>query len=384
MNQDVYTPDLTTTQRSRTGLFCGYRNQAGRRFRPEDVPAREIGSRQARRASGTVRPNGEFSLGWVAKGQESTGDAFSWGVSPSVAPSWDLSEWPSGVNPWRCDPKSPWLVSASKSTRPSTYGRKGITRKGKQVVRSGCCLLQRKYGRRRLSFLTLTLPELDSDSLRVIAESWGAIVNRLAQWLCRKLERSGLPKSIVLVTECQPRRAENGSLGCLHVHAVFVGRLRTSSAWVVNPREIRSFWLDELSRRVGYKVESESCEELRMVRKSAEGYLGKYMSKGAESAALVAAKHGWECLPRQWWTATKKVKDAVKKSTFKGEEIGHFLEFLIDSYFQHKDPFPGMLMAHHIDLDGVPFLVGFSGRFDAETARYVLGALGYSTATVDI
>jgi hypothetical protein len=268
--------------------------------------------------------------------------------------------------------------------RPETYGRRGITGKGKKAVRGAAALLQRKYGRRCLSFLTLTLPELPREDLQKIAGKWGRIVNNLMTWFQRRLRARGLSDSIVLVTECQPRRAESGSLGCLHIHAVFQGKRRPSSDWALTPGEIRQYWLRVLSKLVEKPVESESCEELRQVKKSAEGYLGKYMSKGSESAALLAAKHGWECLPRQWWSLTKRAKDAIKQATFRGVKVGEMLEFLIDSYFQHQDPFSGCLMAHHILIEDEPFLVGFSGRFDRETTRDVLCSLGYSTRTVDI
>ena len=384
MNQEESSPVSTTMQSGGAGFFFGYRNQAGRPFRPSDVPARTVGKTAARVPSGVVYPNGEFSLGWTDVGTAEVPAEFTWGQYLASPPSWELSEWDEQKRgrPW---PDAPWLVSAPKSTqRPETYGRKGITGYGKKTVRSACALLQRKYGRKRLSFLTLTVPELAPEALRAVALNWGQITNRLVQWITRRLSKAGLSTSVVLVTECQPRRVESGSLGCLHVHAVFQGRQRLSGDWAIRPVEVREFWLSELSRRVGFQVVSESCEELRMVKKSAEGYLGKYMSKGSESAVLLASKHGWECLPRQWWTATKRAKDAVKNSTFKSQEIGDFLEFLIDSYFNHKEKFPGCLMAHHILLDDRPFLVGFSGRFDRETTRYVLGALGHDISTVDI
>lgn len=376
MKKTDTSPVLTTPPPSRPGYCVGARSQNGTLFRPSDIPGRGVGAVPVRVPSGRIWPNGEFSLGWTPDG-EAMDSSYSVYEVPVERPLTDeqraLLE---AGNELEVD--SPLGLSLPPNQhRPETYGRYGITGYGKKVVRSGVYLLEGKYGKERLTFLTLTVPPMEPDELRTVASSWGAMVGRLTQWLSRRLQQRGLPRSIVSVTECQPRRAEAGDLGCLHLHAVFVGRKGRKGKWAFCPQEIREWWLSELSRRVGRNVHSGAVENLQMVRRSAEGYLGKYMSKGSEASSLLAAKHGWEALPRQWWSCTRNVKAAVARYSCQGRRTGQYLEQLIDWYFKGRADFPGVLMAHHVVIDGTPYLVGFSGRFDKENANSVrCGILG--------
>ena len=257
-----------------------------------------------------------------------------------------------------------------RPNRPQTYGRKGITGYGKKSVRSIAELMERRYGRRCLGFLTLTLPPMSKSEQEAVAKGWGRAVNRLHQWLGRRQKQVGLPSLSCGVTEVQPRRSKNDALGALHLHIVYLGKRNRYQNWAFSCCEIRAWWLSQLSRMINRKVVSRSIENVKVVRHSASGYIGKYMSKGGKELARVVHEGGWECLPRQWWSATKNAKEWLKKEKFKGEKTGGILECLIDSYFAMTEPkFCGFLQCHHIDIDGRQILAGYSGRLSRGVAE---------------
>lgn len=218
-----------------------------------------------------------------------------------------------------------------KTPRPETYGRKGITGYGRKMVKSAAALLQAQVGRENLAFLTLTVPEAVDTALVAIAQSWGRTVNRLMQFLVRRLKAAGLQAVVVAVTETQPKRLGDGSLGCLHLHLVFQSRKSRYSPYLLSPQEIREWWLSALVRVAGCPIVSDSCEKLHGVRKDAGAYLAKYMSKGSGGAEELAAIAGWECVPRQWWNMSKGARSLVKKNTLTSEFALGLLSVIIDA-----------------------------------------------------
>lgn len=349
---------------------------------PQGFGSRNRHSRPVRVPCGTIWPHGEFSLGYTPLGTEDEFErlpsrAGFGGDRESLRRSVARMVEDEGGSPLGLSLPS---NSHTPPKRPETYGRKGITANGKKMIRAGATLLQRRYGRRRLSFLTLTLPRLTDDGHRAVARSWGELIRQLGQYLRRRLRRAGLPEAYVLVSECQTRRVENADLGCLHVHVVFVGRKGVRKAWAFRPQEFRHWWLSAISRISGEVVGGCACEELRMVRSNAAGYLGKYMSKGAASAVSLGAARGWDCLPRQWWSVNKSMRDWIKAETRKGLRVGALLDGMVNAYFEGANPkFPGVLFCHQIDAPGGPVTVGYYGRLsEAERvdAIAVLAASG--------
>jgi hypothetical protein len=209
---------------------------------------------------------------------------------------------------------------------------------------------------------------MEREAAERVAESWGKAVNRLHQWIARRQKQAGLPRLSVSVSEVQPSRSEDDPLGSLHLHVVFLGKRNRYQKWAFDCGEIRSFWLSQLSRLAGETVESEAVENLKVVRKTAEGYLGKYMSKGAKELQKIVAVAGYSCIPRQWWGATKAAKLLLKRETLSSSKAANMLQSLVDEYFRSEGvPFPGVMFAHHIEIDGHAILAGYSGRFDRET-----------------
>ena len=55
-----------------------------------------------------------------------------------------------------------------------------------------------------------------------------------------------------------------------------------------------------------------SVENLTAVRKSAEGYLGKYMSKGEREVARYCRLYGEDCIPTGWYSIHTDLVRMVK------------------------------------------------------------------------
>lgn len=349
------------------------------------VPGREKCSHQARVKvpCGRIWPNGEFGLSYHNRTE--VPDALpdrQWrentitAETKAVGVFWTLlDQWVVARATWGF---LPWLVKSTKSAqRPETYGRKGITAYGQKVVRSGAHLLQEKYGKERLSFLTLTVPQYGYDDECRIAGEWAYLTKALLQALRRRLKKAGLPVSVVLVTELQPRRLQGREPGCLHFHLVFVGR-HARSAWAYRPIEYRQLWLGLLSNVLGRKLPTAPCENVQRVEKDASQYLSKYMSKGVVSVAEYAEINGWEMVPRQWWSATATIKRAVKKYTISGEFASSILDELIHTW-QKNGYLPnteGVKFCRPITIKATKYqdyLIGFFGKIDRETYADIRG-----------
>jgi hypothetical protein len=92
---------------------------------------------------------------------------------------------------------------------------------------------------------------------------------------------------------------------------VFCGRVRKGT-WAVSYKEVRGLWKRELERVVGRDLDCSSVENMEAVKHDAEQYLGKYMSKGLKSIAVLVEMGFGECLPSAWWSMTLTLKRAVK------------------------------------------------------------------------
>lgn len=376
MNLHTTSPDSTTTQQSSPGFLYGKQSRHSSR---SPVPGRERLNplAQPKVPCGVIWPNGEFGISYHSKKEQVDPEP----KRPYVPNGWTVatvrhavcqsvwSVWPDSKTAW---PETPWLVKSPKSAqRPETYGRKGITGYGQKVVRSGAHLLQSKHGKGRLSFLTLTVPSYGFEDESRIAENWAYLTKALLQALRRKLSKKGLPGSIVLVTELQPKRLQGREPGCLHLHLVFVGR-RARSAWAYSPREYRELWLGLLSNLLGRTVPDAPCENVQRIEKDASQYLSKYMSKGVASVTDMADIVGWERVPRQWWSATAPIKAAVKKYTMKGPLSSSLLNELLEIW-QKEGGRPGengVRFCRPITIEltkKVKYTIGFFGRLDGET-----------------
>jgi hypothetical protein len=154
-----------------------------------------------------------------------------------------------------------------------------------------------------------------SDNLVLIAEDWGRITKVFIQKLKRALLGAGLSEEIVGVTEIQERRLASRGEFALHLHLLFQGAKRPWQ-WEFRPVDYREMWFSVLEGVVPRSAwtSDKGAEEVRAVKHSAEGYLGKYMSKGAKNLFVVKERYPDAVIPSSWWMCTYVLRRKVLKS----------------------------------------------------------------------
>jgi hypothetical protein len=321
----------------------------------------------ARYPSGRIWPDGTFSLGYVAPRQDERLDDREPGYShpgdddnAARAPL-DLRDVPNSDKA----PRS--LLSAgpdgSKGTkRPETYGRKGMTGYGRNMIRSVGALIDRFYPNHRVTFATITMPELPQRERTELARAWPRLVNELQKWLKRRLEKKGLPQVVLSVSEIQTGRLEAHEEAYLHLHLLWLNAPGRAGNWSVDVLDLRA-WLENWLIRNGlWNNDSHVNVDTRSVKGEKSRYLAKYCSKGSDEIEKFASEHGWECIPSQWWNVTNVARDWVKTYTVKGREAGEFLDCLINETFDSGE-FSHLHYLYHIDIEvnGRALNVGWRG-----------------------
>ena len=250
-----------------------------------------------------------------------------------------------------------------KSCR-AQYGLKGMTGYGKKMVRSAATLIERWATRRRTTFCTISMPDLPQAQRVRLAELWPEYLRQLIQFLVRRLERQGLLPAICSVTEVQPKRLADGGQAYLHLHLVWPNPPSRYGSWAVSALAVRS-WSESFLRRNGLFPDGSWVRcNVQTVKKSAAGYLSKYMSKGQSDIAAMAEDLGWEAIPRQWWNMSKACRDMVKGELRHGDAVGRLILATVDGIFSGHLPFADCLWALHevmLDIDGAPRGVGWRG-----------------------
>jgi hypothetical protein len=242
----------------------------------------------------------------------------------------DLSAAPLGLSDATNSHKQPEKVSLKRSKR----GNKGITALGKRMVKSACYLLERDHGRHNLSFLTATLPAFASpDELKLICANWSELVRQLVQELKRILERGGYCADMVYITEIQEDRYANRGEIAPHLHLVMVGKKhRYQKYYAVEKSEMRSLWERLLSNFLGRKVTAAAATRLERPKKSLQGELGSYLSKGGKMITTIANSDDRDQLPSSYWGMNKELRESVKAEivVLQGCEAQNFVDNLTD------------------------------------------------------
>lgn len=309
---------------------------------------------------GMVWPNGEFSVGWAYKTEEEVKDDEEWAW---IRPSEELkNEAPSN------------LVSGVKLSQRPRYGLKGVTGYGRKMVRNGAWMLQRRSGRKNLGFATFTIPDVDESAMIRIHDRWGEVVRQLGQYIVRAAKKAMVRPWYAMVTEISPRRLQDTGKVVLHIHVVFQSRT-PGGGWVLDASGIRNFWTRLLARVGGVSFDGLARVKLEVVRKSAEGYIGKYMSKSGAAIAEIVDNGDGEMLPRQWWSMSKELKEAVKRGTAKGFAVGGRLLDVVNMALgvtENETKESLFFRPILLFLDGRQLLFGYIGRLKTEES---LGAV---------
>ena len=278
----------------------------------EILPGREVGG--AMKPSGKLWPNGEFTLGYSEAG----------GRELELTPA----EYAELLG---CTPLGLSIPPNSHKERDEgapKRGSGGLTSDGMRMVRCGVELMERKYGRKNLSFLTLTLPEVTFEEGWNVSSNWSEICRIFYQKLGRRMEAKLLPKTWVGVTELQERREKREGHPCLHLHIILVGRQRGQRGWAFSPGEFREMWASVCGSYLFQEKEWSACENVQMVRYSAGGYLSKYMSKGVGGVPPRGDETGWS-LPTAWYNMPSRMRRYIRENVRKDRDLMELLETFV-------------------------------------------------------
>lgn len=264
---------------------------------------------------------------------------------------------------------SPLFIESPKSSRnlPKAYGEHGITGYGKRVVKNGSLILEQKYSKSRLGFVTCTLPSFAEEHQRAINANWSEVTRRFYQKLKRQLAKISKPFIYTGVTEIQEKRFKKYGLPVPHLHFVYLCRDSSRSRYWLYVCQIHRAWneaLREVSKKLGYRYDFSDENKLasvhcKCVRKSSAGYLGKYISKGCKVVESMK-EQGFHEFPKQWWTASMQLKLWFKLSIKKlSEDMCKAL--FNDAQIAYEN---GVLLSFKyvtISLAGIEKRVGISG-----------------------
>lgn len=202
----------------------------------------------------------------------------------------------------------------------NTRGLKGITSFGQRMVENGAYLMERKYGKARLSFVTLTLPECSTEEGWRVSTHWPEIVRQFFQSLGRKLADAGLPKTYCSVTETQGERMEAEGHPALHMHFICVGATDPWE-WKLKPEDFRDVWRRTLEGYLPGDRTWEATEQVKSIRKSVECYLGKYMTKGSDLDGTEVCPDTLFTLPKTWWNMSNGLRRAIKSFQIRDDAL---------------------------------------------------------------
>jgi len=246
-----------------------------------------------------------------------------------------------------------WLYPIQPPKR-AKRGSLGITSHGRNQIRAGCYWLEDNFGRKNLTFLTVTLPD---EAMRACTpQTWAEITNRFLKALRYHLKAEGLCPEIVGCTEVQSARLnETDRIPPLHLHLLFQGR-QEYKHWALGKKFYQELWAKTC--QTVWKLESEFSQSCRVesIKSSGVAYMSKYLSKGGD----VLSKCKPELLPSAWYTLTAKLKGIIKATILHGKS--HLAEQL------YKHIYNGELLSWSREIysaehgDGSQYLIAFVGQ----------------------
>lgn len=322
---------------------------------------------------GRIWPNGNFSLGLGPVGSRALDlDEESEGIQARYGAAGSIGDAVAALT------SSNALNSHTPENERPQRGLKGITALGQQMLRSACYVLERDYGIGDLCFATLTVPALPKGARFLLAQNWSELVRQLLQWVSRKLMQSGRPTKIAGCTEIQSRRLEASGEAYLHLHLVWPAHSNSADRlWAVEWAEIREWWSRALVRFSCCELPHHPRVELAPVKKSAERYMGKYLSKGSgEALDQFIEDLGEESVPPTWWFMTADLRCQVKSETANGPNTGTILDAVIQDALNDGDlSIFEWIRPVMVTFTDRPVHIGWCGRLRADTREDLLSLL---------
>lgn len=279
-----------------------------------------------REFSGSVRPNGSGSFGFVRRKGELARERtrsrdrkmkilgvqyLDWDKYPGEANTTRVVRCSLGTNSKTPLTLSEPLIGRSGQKRCA----KGLTRRGIRTVESGIALLEKKYGIRNLGFYTLTCPFTEVAQIDAFNEAFPDIVRRTLEKMKRHYEKKGQTFSYVGVHEIQTARRSRYGTSCLHFHFVAPCRALRRRGFLCSADQIRDWYEgaikthESLGDAPSPRVGAEVC------RTSASAYLAKYYCKGVPENAEAVERTRTVVLS-SWYSVSRNLHRAIKICTY--------------------------------------------------------------------
>lgn len=222
------------------------------------------------------------------------------------------------------------------SQKRGRYGQNGITREARRKVKAGATLLEREYGNQRLGLCTVTLPSessgVDVAELWYLCKNWATYQKRFLQEFKRLLARKGAPTECIAVVEFQEKRYQKYGEPAPHLHILYVcSPRRHGSEYYLSADELRQLVKRTLTNFLDRhgderEINCNSTVNLQRIRKSASGYLSKYMSKGGQIIEQLKADGLEDCIPNQWWSPIGGMREWINANIRKiSSNVASFL-----------------------------------------------------------
>jgi hypothetical protein len=276
-----------------------------------------------------VYPNGEFTLGYDSSKRMLSSDIRS---QPECVQNWF---YPSLSDEIKGECRAIAAHRVMESTLGSSLvanspkakrGLRGISNRAARSVRNMAFILEREYGNKRLSFTTVTLPELSKSDHDNVTRNWASVVKDFFKDVGREYYRKSKKDfEYVAVTEVQEKRFERTGYVGLHIHFVYLGRLTNKGNWILSSGEIRDSWSKAVSKFCSEEYAFNASENCQRVRKSAEGYLGKYLTKGSKTVRRIIDEGYSHNLPSTWYSRSLSLSRRVTRRVRRSAAVGDFL-----------------------------------------------------------
>lgn len=277
------------------------------------------------------------------------------------------------------------LSVVTKLRKPSTKGfqaprRKrgiqGMTSKARRLVRSKAKIMDDLYGRKRLVFLTATLPPLPDDERLKVCQSWSNLVRRFREEICRELGRHGLHSEFLQVTEIQMGRYWETGHVYPHIHALFCNKQIDTYQWILTPKKVDEIWSRLLEKILGRKVDCSTACEIDRVKKGVSKEMAKYLSKGGGDIPAIVEAGKQAFLPKSYTSSSQNLGRMVQAQT--KIEQGKSVDLIFDNRKLLKRI--GVLSYHEVVVmlesrDGSPskeVCIGIAGYFRCENWQELL------------